>query len=75
MLEKLDRFLSLPKRDQLRYSLEAGLGAFMGQYGTLTPDIYAALTQYIKNQVLDYSGMNDSFMQETIQLIRSKLMP
>lgn len=75
MLQKLDDYLRKTKREQLEYSLNARLGAFMGQYGGLTEDIYSLLTPFIKDQSLDTGAMSDSVLADSIRLIKSKLMP
>jgi radical SAM superfamily enzyme YgiQ (UPF0313 family) len=75
MLREIDRFLSLSDSEKLRFSLEARLHSFVGQYGGLSEDIAKALRPYTSNGRLDVSRIGDPEMEDLIRLIRAKLMP
>ena len=75
MLEKIDQYLALSKRDKLLFSLESRLRSFAGQYGEPTKDISNALSPFIKNGRLDCSAISDTETGNIVRLIRSKLMP
>jgi hypothetical protein len=75
MLRVIDSYLAFTPREKLEFSLHSRLKSFMGQYGSLSEDIYMKLSPYIVNGGLDMENMNDEYMTSAIQLIRSKLMP
>lgn len=75
MLETVDRYLALDKRDRVIYGFESRLRSFMGQYGGLTKDISAALSPFLKGDSLDFSRTPDREIEDVTRLIRSRLMP
>jgi hypothetical protein len=75
MLRYIDFYLSLSPREKLEFSLNSRLKSFIGQYGSLSEDIYFKLSQYILNGGLNTVAMSDSDITSVIQLVRSKLMP
>jgi len=75
MLSEIDSFLELPAREKLIFSAQSRLQSFMGQYGSLSGDIYQAIAPYIPNGTLNLKEMPDDDLKSLITLIRSKLMP
>ena len=75
MLGVINEYLSLSPRDKLIFSLNSRLRSFLGQYGSLSEDVYAQLIPYVSNNSLNVEGMSDAYITSIIQLIRSKLMP
>ena len=75
MLRVIDYYLLLNPRGKLEYSLHSRLKSFLGQYGSLSEDIYDHLSPYIANASLNTENMSDSYITSVIKLIRSKLMP
>ena len=75
MLRIIDSYLLLSPREKLEFSLNSRLRSFMGQYGSLSEDIYLNLSPYILNGALNTESMSDADMTSTIRLVRSKLMP
>ena len=75
LLEAIDSYLFLPRREKLIFSLNARLRAFMGQYGALPGDLVAALTPFARDRRIDVSLAGDSDLTRLIGLIRAKLMP
>ena len=75
MLRVIDSYLLFTPREKLEFSLHSRLRSFMGQYGSLSEDIYDALSPYIVNAGLNTQSMGDSSIESAIKLIRSKLMP
>jgi hypothetical protein len=75
LLEVVDGYLGLPKREQLVFSLNSRLRSFIGQYGSLPEDLVQALTPFISGHDLDVSQARDEDLERIIRLIRGKLMP
>ncbi len=75
MLREIDAFLSISPLEKMRFSLEARLRSFVGQYGGLSEDISGALRPYMTNGSLDVTMIRASEMEGLICMIRSKLMP
>ncbi|PKL17002.1 MAG: hypothetical protein CVV49_13265 [Spirochaetae bacterium HGW-Spirochaetae-5] len=75
MLQVIDSYLSLSRREKLEFSVKSRIESFMGQYGGLTEDIYAFLSPYIKGGMLDISDAGDKKLIEITTVIRGKLMP
>ena len=75
ILEEIDHYLALSKREKLLFSLKARLHSFAGQYGGLSEDISQTLGPFMKNGRLDFTGISDTNIEGLIKLIRAKLMP
>ena len=75
LLKIVNRYLGLPKREKLVFSLNSRLRSFMGQYGSLPDDLVQALTPFVKDHDLDTSQARDEDLERIIRLIRGKLMP
>ena len=75
MLAHLDAYLALEKRQQLLFSLQSRLSAFIGQYGELSLELLRAILPWIRDGRLDCSGAGDLELRQTIDLIRGRLMP
>ncbi len=75
MLGRLDAYLFLDAREKTLYSFRARLASFIGQYGGLSPEIYAAIRPWIRHGRLEISGVKDVELRRAIELIRSRLMP
>jgi len=75
MLSIINSYLALSPREKLEFSFSARLRSFMGQYGSLSDDIYMTLNPFIVGGALDIGIMSDSLITSTTALIRSKLMP
>ncbi|MCL2025743.1 MAG: radical SAM protein [Leptospirales bacterium] len=75
MLDVINSYLALPPREKLEFSLNSRIRSFMGQYGTLSEDVYVKLSPFIGGNTINTAYMEDSDITSIIQLIRSKLMP
>lgn len=75
MLEVIDGYLALPARGRLLFSLQARISHFVGQYGGLSSEIYAALAPYLRGNRIDPSDASDDDLRGIIRLVRSRLMP
>ena len=75
MLGVINSYLSLSPREKLEFSFNSRLRSFMGQYGSLSEDIYIKLSPYIAGNSINTESMSDSNIASIIRLIRSKLMP
>ena len=75
LLEAIDSYLYLPRREKLILSLNARLRSFVGQYGNLSGDLVEALTPFARDRRIDVSLAGDGDLTRLIGLIRAKLMP
>ncbi|MCL1832873.1 MAG: radical SAM protein [Leptospirales bacterium] len=75
MLRVIDSYLSFSPREKLEFSFNSRLRSFMGQYGSLSEDIYIQLSPFITGNSIDIHSMTDADIASIIKLIRSKLMP
>ena len=75
MLNIINSYLALSPREKLEFSFSARLRSFMGQYGTISDDIYTRLSPFIVDGAIKFEIMSDSYITSTTALIRSKLMP
>ena len=75
LLEVVDGYLFLPKREKLIFSLNSRLQSFVGQYGRLSEDLKYALTPFSRSGRIDVSLARNEDLERIIRLIRSKLMP
>jgi len=75
MLSRLDGYLALEKRQQLLFSLQSRLSAFIGQYGELSLELLRAISPWIRDGRLACSSAGDAALRPAIDLIRGRLMP
>ncbi|MBN1534662.1 MAG: radical SAM protein [Spirochaetes bacterium] len=75
MLARIDRYLDLDARAKAEFSLISRLEAFIGQYGTITGDIGARITPYVRNGTIDAGTVPDDELYSLMRYIRSRLMP
>jgi hypothetical protein len=75
LLETINRYLFLPGREKLIFSLSSRLHSFMGQYGRLSKDLNDALLPFARDKKIDPALAADEDLERIIRLIRSKLMP
>ena len=75
LLAIIDRYLALPPMEKIRYSLQARVESFYGQYGCITDDIGSSLQPLVDNGILFVNNSNREDAIAAIRLIRGKLMP
>ncbi|NLV68305.1 MAG: radical SAM protein [Spirochaetes bacterium] len=75
MLEQIDSYLSLGRREKLEFSFNSRIQSFIGQYGGLTADMYSLIARGVTDGMLDASVFSDSELLSITRLIRNRLMP
>ena len=75
MLKVIDSYLELSAREKLEFSFGVRLNSFLGQYGSLSEDIYSLLLPHIEHNSINIDNMNDLDIIFITKHILSKLMP